>query len=101
MEMDTGVHVTRGMMREQEAVALGDQLDTRTIGAFRAQSGDRKYPDRNSLAHGTSPQASMALANFGQACPRQAPAPNWQGCPWVDLKMICNLGDLQVQYVGL
>ena len=26
MEMDTSVHITRGMMWEQEAAALGDQI---------------------------------------------------------------------------
>ena len=57
--MDTGVCVTHGMMREWEAMALGDQLDTWTIGAPWAQSGDGKYPDRNSASLlRTSPMSS-------------------------------------------
>ena len=47
MEMDTSVHVACSMTQEWEAAALGDQSDTRTIGAPWARSGDGKYPDRN------------------------------------------------------
>ena len=47
MGMDTSVHVACGMMQEWEAMALGEQLETRTLGVPRARSGSRGYPDHN------------------------------------------------------
>ena len=57
--MDTSIHIARGMIREWEAAACGDQLGARTIGAPRARSGDGKYPDCNSASLlRTSPASS-------------------------------------------
>ena len=47
--MDTSICITRGMMREWEAVALREQLDAQTVRAPRAQSGGGEHSDRNNL----------------------------------------------------